>query len=1456
MARALPQLVSALLLLSPWLPAAPTGRILLEDRFEPIVPAKGAEGDTDPLWVEHLERTARELPLGPRLDFWRVAANPAQAGECCAMRGGVLRLALRGKMRFAGQGVRSRERLDFFRRPLTVSWRLRQASDSYSRVILYLSARLHANGDLHGDRRYLAVLHENRVKNRANLVTVSSKLTDRPGVTERIAQAVLPRRPNRLFRLTVDRHSFRLYADDQEEPIAEGQHRHERDDFPLGAYLYLQARQNGSAEVDAAIDDVVVSQEPPVTERGFITIDLSRHATMALRDEKAGDEQGGWTDQGTNDLRTFPVGHCQLGGVPFLIASNPERTNKSVLVLGSEGNLPFLPPLVADIPVNQSMVTRIHFLQTAAYYNGSDVLGHYVVHVEKYPPAERRRRAEEIALGRMKPEPLEIVHRVPIDGQSVRDWWHARSAPLGPLAWTGAGGSARKVGVHLFTWHNPDPDRRIVSVDFVKNRASTGIPILLGLTLQLRSKDDLRASAAQFTKIAGIERRMDETLSYLAGMDVQRRLLLAPLDDIVAEAAKSGLLDPTGIDAIHMRIARDRSAWNGQISEGVGKLDALAKDFHAKRHAARIDEDVDFSRTEERLSLLADGLKRSLTTADQRRTVALLAAVTKLARDGQARLRRGGPTDASHFGRAAIFYGKVAEIYTNEARRYLSQNSLSTRETELASYAAKHALQFTLKALKNASRPGRPRRGKRRRDLSYDASRGGRLKICLSGTWNFHPGGPLAKAPASGWFDMSVPHMGWPMYGLIHIPGAPRQDVYSFAGIGRRFDPNTHHAWHRVKLPIPVGLRDRVIKVRFEQVFTYAEVYVNDHYCGSHAGSFAPFEVDVTGACAPGRENVMTVLVQDSFRFATGEPYRGKHSPPCLLTYPTGTEEGGILGDVFLATYPLVHVEDVFVQTSVRERRLTVDTWVTNRAARARSVRVAQVVRDDKEEALRLSPVTVSLDPGETKKVTQTGEWSNPKLWGIGGKYGIPHLYDLKTGIADDAGPVDTKWTRFGFREFRIEGTRFLLNGEPISLQGESLTMVGGAYRQNENRCYFHIFYDLLRKAHINLVRCFDPQCPAAYRVADELGMLVTDQFPLNHGWFPSMPENSMFDPAWNHFVAQEYREWVRAHRNHPSIVMWSVENENLSRRVVWKGRRIPRLLEFGETIRQEDPTRPTIHHGNQGFADDPRFSAAVLHYQPRSALTNWREKFRKPVIIGEFFPYGPHQHVARHNDRHGKLSPAEAARAMAESFSRDIRHYRSLGVPGIMPFQLNWSLFDTSQRSHMGPWAGRWKWPFLWKDYPTWWYSMWVDMSWPSFAGEGLKIRRYRATARSAVNWSDPTRPAYVTNAIYSAIRDAFEPMPRLPERRAPEVIVQVTEHGQPRASCVVILTPADGQPAAPVGVRADRQGRAWFRLSHPGSYTATLLSGGRSVRVRADCSPLDAEPGYGHIPRFSLGL
>lgn len=150
-----------------------------------------------------------------------------------------------------------------------------------------------------------------------------------------------------------------------------------------------------------------------------------------------------------------------------------------------------------------------------------------------------------------------------------------------------------------------------------------------------------------------------------------------------------------------------------------------------------------------------------------------------------------------------------------------------------------------------------------------------------------------------------------------------------------------------------------------------------------------------------------------------------------------------------------------------------------------------------------------------------------------------PFLYRLEASTA-----TDCFTTRFGMREFRFDPAtqRAMLNGRPYFLRGSNITL----YRFFEDpECgdlpwrpeWVRLLHQRIKDMNWNSLRyCIGFPPEAWYDLADELGILIQDEYPL---WGIGDVEREE--------LVREYSAWMRERWNHPCVVIWDAQNETRS---------------------------------------------------------------------------------------------------------------------------------------------------------------------------------------------------------------------------------------------------------------------------------------------------------------------
>ena len=336
---------------------------------------------------------------------------------------------------------------------------------------------------------------------------------------------------------------------------------------------------------------------------------------------------------------------------------------------------------------------------------------------------------------------------------------------------------------------------------------------------------------------------------------------------------------------------------------------------------------------------------------------------------------------------------------------------------------------------------------------------------------------------------------------------------HGFKAIGRNF-PDASVGWYRKSVFIPKGDLGRKISLAFDGVFRNSIVWVNGHYLGNEPSGYLGFEYDITDYLNYGGENVIAVRVDVTME--EGWFYEG----------------AGIYRHVWLNKNNPLHVvtNGTFVQSKVDGGRAIVAAAVTikNDALSNREFNITQEVVDDEGKIVASGTMdNLSLKALEEKEFSVNLPLNNPKLWDLEN----PYLYQLHTKISANGQIVDTYKTPFGIRTIRFDANKgFFLNGKRVQIKGTNNHQdhAGIGVALPDELQYFRI--SKLKELGSNAYRCsHNPPTVELLEACDRLGMLVID-------------ENRLMGINDQHL--NDIKRLIIRDRNHPSIISWSIGNE------------------------------------------------------------------------------------------------------------------------------------------------------------------------------------------------------------------------------------------------------------------------------------------------------------------------
>jgi hypothetical protein len=424
--------------------------------------------------------------------------------------------------------------------------------------------------------------------------------------------------------------------------------------------------------------------------------------------------------------------------------------------------------------------------------------------------------------------------------------------------------------------------------------------------------------------------------------------------------------------------------------------------------------------------------------------------------------------------------------------------------------------------------------------------------------WKFQlgdvAGAEAAALDDTGWDDANLPHS-------FSMPYFAADRFY--VGYG----------WYRKHFDAPVTWKDKRINLEFDGVFQVAELFVNGQRIGEHKGGYTGFAFDVTDAVKPG-DNVVAVRVNNVWdpRLA---PRAGEH-----------VFSGGIYRNVRLVVTAPLHVAwyGTFVatpQVSKESGVVNVKTEVVNDSPAAKSVTVKTSVLDAKGKTVAQMESTETVPAGATEVFDQTSPAvANPQLWSPE----RPNLYSVKTLVLDGLNAVDDYTSPLGFRWFKFTADQgFFLNGEHYYFKGANVHQDHAGWGDAVADSGFFRDVKLVKDAGFDFIRgSHYPHPPAFAAACDQLGMLFWSEncfwgtAGFRSPWASSAYPTSAADEAdFEASVKASLRDMIRINRNHPSVIVWSMDNEVFfsDRSVMPKVRKF--LRELAAYSHELDPTRP-----------------------------------------------------------------------------------------------------------------------------------------------------------------------------------------------------------------------------------------------------------------------------------------
>ena len=443
----------------------------------------------------------------------------------------------------------------------------------------------------------------------------------------------------------------------------------------------------------------------------------------------------------------------------------------------------------------------------------------------------------------------------------------------------------------------------------------------------------------------------------------------------------------------------------------------------------------------------------------------------------------------------------------------------------------------------------------------------------------------LAEDLTDEWMPVELPHDWKFSQEYQNMNGANAAE--KMANVGSDCLPDGL-AYYRKLFKVEEEAKDSRTVIEFEGAMHHAEVWVNGFKAGSHNSGYRTFGFDISEFLNYGEDKNNVVLVKvDSFEH---EGWWGEGS--------------GLYRNVWLYHLPTVHIENDSVYARVEEcdaahAIIRPQAGIVNETDDVRPATVEFVIEDPDGDQIFSETVSSELKPFEVTDFNCEFSIEDPFLWDLD----HPYLYTLKVKTSSDD-IKDICEQKFGIRDIVYNRQGLFLNGKNIRLNGVCLHQdhagVGIAVDKDLVRFRTRRIKDMGGNA---IRSCHHAASNDLLEICDEMGVLI-------------MNETRHF--GLEREEVEDFRDMIRRSRNHPSVFMYCVGNEEFIEITPQGKQLLKRLIEIG---RKEDDKRPftvAAQFGKDDYEYQKLADVSGFNYDDGRSVELMKALQDQPVIATE----------------------------------------------------------------------------------------------------------------------------------------------------------------------------------------------------------------------------------------------
>lgn len=419
----------------------------------------------------------------------------------------------------------------------------------------------------------------------------------------------------------------------------------------------------------------------------------------------------------------------------------------------------------------------------------------------------------------------------------------------------------------------------------------------------------------------------------------------------------------------------------------------------------------------------------------------------------------------------------------------------------------------------------------------------------------------------------------------------------------REFKTAPHsEGFYRHTFRVPAAMRGQRIKLCFGGVWASAEIWLNGRRVGRHDSGYTSFAYDVSDMLNAEGDNVLAVRVR--------QVYPGYRCD----TYDDWSL-GGIYRDVTLVSTPkkrwidyvraVTDFDSGYRNADLKLKVMVGDMYKNtlpgNYQSPGKPYKLSVKLADAAGRTVAERDIDVKAHTASNREVAVTMPVEAPEQWNAE----HPYLYTLRVALLEDGREAQVHTEKIGFREISTAGGVLKINGKPVKLRGVNHHDEHPDVGRATTPAHWKRDLEMMKAANINYIRAAHYQHAQGFiEMCDSIGMYVGSEVSLGGAG------DMMYDPGFTAAVAMRTIETVTRDLNRPSVIYWSIGNEDPFTTL---------HLQAVKTAKALDGTRPVLLPWNADETLPDDIDILAPHYWTEQEYDSLCATSKRPVISTEY---------------------------------------------------------------------------------------------------------------------------------------------------------------------------------------------------------------------------------------------